>query len=81
VPPPLDCPLSGDRGASPLARPAVEMGGASPAACIAGIAPRDGEVLAGTAASPLAKRIVVSWIATDVICASLFIRVLNREET
>jgi hypothetical protein len=30
--------------------------------------------------SPLAKRIVFSWIATDVIWASLFIWVLKREQ-
>jgi len=27
---------------------------------------------------PLAKRIVASWIATDIIWASLFIHVLRR---
>jgi len=31
-------------------------------------------------ASPIAKRIVFSWIATDVIWAALFIYVLKREE-
>jgi hypothetical protein len=31
--------------------------------------------------SPLAKRIVISWIATDVIWASLFIYVLKREQS
>jgi hypothetical protein len=30
--------------------------------------------------SPLAKRIVLSWIATDVIWATLFIWVLKREQ-
>jgi hypothetical protein len=30
--------------------------------------------------SPLSKRIVVSWIATDVIWASLFIWVQRREQ-
>ena len=30
--------------------------------------------------SPIAKRIVFSWIATDVIWAALFIYVLKREE-
>jgi hypothetical protein len=30
--------------------------------------------------SPLAKRIVFCWVATDVICASLFIYVLKREQ-
>jgi hypothetical protein len=33
-----------------------------------------------SAMSPLAKRIVLSWIATDVIWASLFIYVLKREQ-
>jgi hypothetical protein len=31
--------------------------------------------------SPLAKRVVISWIATDVIWASLFIYVLKREQS
>ena len=30
--------------------------------------------------SPVAKRIVFSWIASDVIWAALFIYVLKREE-
>jgi hypothetical protein len=30
--------------------------------------------------SPLSKRIVISWIATDVIWASLFIWVQRREQ-
>jgi hypothetical protein len=30
--------------------------------------------------SPLAKRIVFCWVATDVIWASLFIYVLKREQ-
>ena len=30
--------------------------------------------------SPLAKRIVVSWIATDVIWCALLIYVLKREQ-
>jgi hypothetical protein len=30
--------------------------------------------------SSLAKRIVLSWIATDVVWASLFIYVLKREQ-
>jgi len=29
---------------------------------------------------PLAKRIVLSWIATDVIWAALFIWVLKRQQ-
>jgi hypothetical protein len=33
------------------------------------------------AVSPLAKRIVLSWVATDVIWASLFIYVLKREQS
>jgi hypothetical protein len=31
--------------------------------------------------SPLAKRIVISWIATDAIWASLLIYVLKREQS
>jgi hypothetical protein len=31
--------------------------------------------------SPLAMRIVFSWIATDIIWASLFIWVLKREQS
>jgi hypothetical protein len=30
--------------------------------------------------SPLAKRIVVAWIATDVIWGALFVYVLKREQ-
>jgi hypothetical protein len=30
--------------------------------------------------SPLSKRIVVSWIATDIVWASLFIYVEKRHE-
>jgi hypothetical protein len=35
----------------------------------------------GIAVSPLAQRIVFSWVATDVIWASLFIYVLKREQS
>jgi len=28
---------------------------------------------------PLSRRIVMSWIATDIICASLFIYVQKRQ--
>jgi hypothetical protein len=30
---------------------------------------------------PLSKRIVLSWIATDIIWASLFVYVLKRAQT
>jgi hypothetical protein len=30
---------------------------------------------------PLSKRIVLSWIATDIIWASLFVYVLKRAKT
>ena len=32
------------------------------------------------AVSPLAKRIVLSWIASDVVWAALFVYVLRREQ-
>ena len=47
---------------------------------IGGFVPGRGELNGRTAVSPLAKRIVLSWIATDMIWASLFIYVLKREQ-
>ena len=35
----------------------------------------------GVSMDPLAKRIVASWIATDIIWASLFIYALKRAKT